>query len=73
MVGEINKDDISYLIIVGGHIMPIKSKRDLICKNCGKSFTIKLNDAIMPKDLEILSAPLCKKCELLFKLSKKNK
>lgn len=48
--------------------MPIKCKKSLICNRCGKKFKAEFNDAILPKDAELLKSPICKKCQLINKL-----
>ncbi len=40
--------------------MPIKCKKSLICNRCGKIFVAEFNDAILPKDAELLKT-LCAK------------
>jgi len=42
--------------------MPIRAKRDLTCKKCGKPFSVMMNDAVMPEEVELLRNPICKKC-----------
>ena len=44
--------------------MPIKAEHELVCLKCGKKFTVVLNDAVMPKDAQLLEKPVCKKCKL---------
>lgn len=50
--------------------MPRKAKRELVCKECGKKFIVEMNDAIMPKDAELLENPICKICALKNKIKK---
>ncbi len=51
--------------------MPIKSKRELVCTQCGKKFVVVLNDAIMPNDIQSLENPVCNICKLKTKLKLK--
>lgn len=50
--------------------MPIKVKKSLICNKCGKNFEAEINDAILPKDAELLKNPMCKKCRAIKKFKK---
>ncbi len=44
--------------------MPIRAKYELKCSKCGKSYTVTIGDAIMPKDKEKLDNPVCKICKI---------
>ncbi len=37
----------------------------LTCRKCGKVFSYKVGDAVMPKDTEFIKHPLCIKCRAL--------
>lgn len=45
--------------------MPIKGRREITCKRCGKKFIVKCNDAITIKDLEKLNTRLCLRCRIM--------
>lgn len=51
--------------------MPFQSKRELVCKRCGKRFTVTMGDAIMPKDAQLLENPICPKCKAITKVAGK--
>lgn len=44
--------------------------KELKCKRCGRCFTVKIGDAIMPGEAERLENPICNKCKLIIKLKK---
>ena len=50
--------------------MPIKAERELVCSECGKTFRVVMNDAIMPEDAQMLEKPVCRKCRIKNKLFK---
>ena len=41
-----------------------KWTKELTCEKCGKVFTHEFNDAIMPKDRELMEHPVCLKCQI---------
>ena len=45
--------------------MPIKSKRELVCKQCGRKFIIECNDGITIEDLKKLNNRLCLRCKII--------
>lgn len=45
--------------------MPIKSKREVACKRCGKTFVIECNDGITVEELKKLNEKVCKKCRII--------
>ena len=44
----------------------------LTCRNCGRTFGYKMNDAVMPVDRIMLTHPVCKKCRFIEKLKIKH-
>lgn len=46
-------------------IVPIKSKREVVCKQCKKKFIVECNDGITIEDLKRLNNKLCMKCRLI--------
>lgn len=45
--------------------MPIRGKREMICRRCGKRFTVECGDNIKINDAEKLSNALCLKCKMI--------
>lgn len=45
--------------------MPIKSKQEVVCKQCGKIFVVECNDGITIEELKKLNNKLCMKCRLI--------
>lgn len=45
--------------------MPIKSKREVVCKQCGKKFFVECNDGITIEELKKLNNKLCMKCRII--------
>jgi hypothetical protein len=49
--------------------MPIKSKREVFCKRCGKKIIIECNDDLTIEVLKKLTDRICLKCRVNRKVS----
>lgn len=48
----------------------LRYKKKLTCEKCGRVFFEHIGDCIMPKTAELLTHPKCRKCRLIWKLTK---
>lgn len=45
--------------------MPIKSRKELVCQRCGKTYVVEINDNVTVEELKKLNNKVCMKCKII--------